>query len=86
MDPAEGSRVRKATKERIMKALWEVTKKDLHPVLTGTLLGFLLIPGSLVWALLAGATIALIAIRYAVPATAVVSAKSEVAVDGRRLQ
>jgi hypothetical protein len=69
-----------------MKAFWQSTKKDLHPVLTGALLGLLLMPGSLVWIFLAGATIALVAIRYAVPATAAVSAKREVAVDRRRLQ
>ena len=57
-----------------MKRIWQSTKKDLHPVLTGALLGFLLIPGSLVWSFLAGATIALIAIRYAAPATAAVTA------------
>jgi len=69
-----------------MKRIWEATRKDLHPVLTGALLGFLLIPGSLVWAFLAGATIALVAIRYAVPATAAVSARRDVAVERRRLQ
>jgi hypothetical protein len=58
-----------------MKSIWEATKKDLHPVLTGALLGFLLILGSLVWSLLAGATIGIVAIRYAVPATAAVSAR-----------
>jgi len=58
-----------------MKRIWQATKKDLHPVLTGALMGFLLIPGSLVWALLAGATITIVALRYAVPATAAVSAR-----------
>jgi hypothetical protein len=69
-----------------VKAIWEAKSKDLHPVLTGALLGLLLMPGSLVWLLLASAVIGLIAIRYAVPATAAVSAKREVAVGQRRLQ
>jgi hypothetical protein len=69
-----------------VKTILEVTKKDLHPVLTGALLGLLLMPGSLVWLLLASAVIGLIAIRYAVPATAAVSAKREVAIGQRRLQ
>ena len=66
--------------------MWNQIKRVVGPVLTGALLGFLLIPGSLVWALLAGATIALVAIRYAVPATAAVSARRDVAVDRRRSQ
>ena len=69
-----------------MKRIWQTTKQDLQPVLTGALLGFLLITGSLVWTLMAGVTLALIATRYAVPATAAVSAKRDIAVDRRRLQ
>ncbi len=67
--------------------MWQQTKQFVGPVLTGALLSFLLMPGSLVWSLLAGATLALIAIRYAVPATAAVTAHSSVAVEKKeRLQ
>ncbi len=55
--------------------MWNQTKQFVGPVLTGALLGVLLMPGSLVWSLLAGATIIMVALRYAVPATAAVSAK-----------
>lgn len=58
-----------------MKRIWQATKKDHLPVLTGALLGLLLMPVSLVWLLLAGATIVIVALRYAVPATAAVTAK-----------
>ncbi len=70
-----GWATRQSFEVQITKSIWEATKKDLHPVLTGALLGALLIPGSLVWSLTAGAIIALVALRYAVPATAAVSAK-----------
>lgn len=55
--------------------MWNQAKQFVGPVIAGALLGFLLIPGSLVWALLAGATITIVALRYAVPATAAVSAR-----------
>jgi len=41
----------------------------------GALLALLLMPGSLVWDFLALATVAVVAIRLAVPATAAVAAK-----------
>ena len=69
-----------------MKAILEATSKDLQPVLTGALLGLLLMPGSLVWLVLASAIVALIAVRYAVPAPAAVSARQDVAVERRRLR
>ena len=69
-----------------MNTIWQALSKDLHPVLTGALLGLLLMPGSLVWVLLASAIVALIAFRYAVPAPAAVSARQDVAVERRRLR
>ncbi len=54
--------------------MWTQISRFIGPGLAGALLGFLLAPLSLVWSLLAGATIALIALRYAVPATAAVTA------------
>ena len=53
--------------------MWNQAKQFVGPVVAGALLGFLLMPVSVVWSLLAGATI--VALRYAVPATAAVSAK-----------
>ncbi len=51
------------------------TKQFVGPVVAGALLGFLLMPVSLVWSLLAGGMIVIVALRYAVPATAAVTAK-----------
>ena len=72
MGPAEGSRSHPEGKEEVM---WNQTKRSIGPVFAGVLLGFLLMPMSLVWSLLAGATIVIVALRSAVPATAAVTAK-----------
>lgn len=55
--------------------MWQQTKQLVGPGLAGALMALLLIPGSLVWTFLAVATIAVIAIRLAVPASAAVAAK-----------
>ena len=55
--------------------MWNQTKKTIGPVLAGVLLALLLMPVSLVWSLVAGATIVMVAVRSAVPATAAVTAK-----------
>ena len=55
--------------------MWNQTKQIVGPVIAGALLGLLLMPVSLVWSLLAGAAIVTVALRYAVPATAAVTAR-----------
>ncbi len=55
--------------------MWQQTKQFVGPVIAGALMALLLMPGSLVWTFLAIATVALVAIGLAVPATAAVAAK-----------
>ncbi len=55
--------------------MWNQAKQFVGPALAGALLGFLLMPVSLVWSFLAGAMIVIVARRYAVPVTAAVTAK-----------
>ena len=57
--------------------MWQQTKQFVGPVLAGALLALLLVPASLVWSLLAVVAVVLIAVRFAVSATAAVSAKGK---------
>ncbi len=59
--------------------MWNQAKQFVGPALAGALLGFLLMPVSLVWSFLAGAMIVIAARRYAVPATAAVYCEKKVA-------
>ncbi len=55
--------------------MWAQTKQFVGPVLAGVLMALLLMPVSLVWSLMASVAIVIVALRYAVPATAAVTAK-----------
>ncbi len=55
--------------------MWNQAKRFIEAVMAGALLALLLLPVSLVWSLLAGAAIVIVALRYADAATAAVSAR-----------